>query len=161
MNGSHSYQLLIQGTNEDTTSYYSDPQHLRIRKPEQSPYTKIVGTSSTTIPAQRSHTLESQDPTSTNSTEKVSCQTEKSQSKTQIKNLPCQDLSHLNQAKMTYPHKPTHSSLMRISAGLPHHQARMSPPSPDIEDLHHQTNIALASLLFAKNNNRPQQIWRL
>jgi hypothetical protein len=27
------------------------------------------------------------------------------------------------------------------------------PPDPDTEDLHHQTNIALVSLLFARNNN--------
>jgi hypothetical protein len=38
---------------------------------------------------------------------------------------------------------------------------RTPPPEPDTEDLHHQTNIVLASLLFAKNNNRPHQIWRL
>jgi hypothetical protein len=50
---------------------------------------------------------------------------------------------------------------MKISAGLPHHQTKTPPPNPDIEDLHHQTNIALASLLFSKNNNHPQQIWRL
>jgi hypothetical protein len=29
------------------------------------------------------------------------------------------------------------------------------------QDIHHQTHIALASLLFTKNNNQPQQIWRL
>jgi hypothetical protein len=62
---------------------------------------------------------------------------------------------------MDYPHKPAHLSLTKISAGLPHHQTKTPPPDPDTEDLHHQTNIALASLLFARNNNRPQQIWRL
>jgi hypothetical protein len=31
----------------------------------------------------------------------------------------------------------------------------------DPESYRTQTNIALASLLLAKNNNRPQQIWRL
>jgi hypothetical protein len=51
--------------------------------------------------------------------------------------------------------------LTKISAGLPHHQTKTPPLSPDIDDLCHQTHTALASLLFCKNNNRPQQIWRL
>jgi hypothetical protein len=93
--------------------------------------------------------------------EKASHQITKLQLNTQTKNLSYQDPNHPSQAKMEYPHKPAHSSLMRISAGLPHHQMRTPPPEPDTEDLHHQTNIALASLLFAKNNNQPQQIWRL
>jgi hypothetical protein len=161
MNRSHLYQHLTQGTNEDTMSYCLDHQHLQARKPEQSPYTKTVGTNSTMTPAQRNHTLESQDPTSTSSTEKISHQTMNPQLNTRTKNLSYQDQNHPNQAKMKYPHNPVHLSLTRISAGLPHHQTRTPPPNPDTEDLHHQTNIALASLLFAKNNNQPQQIWRL
>jgi hypothetical protein len=159
MNGSHSYRLSTQGTNKDTTSYYSDPQHLWARKPERSPYTKTVGTNLITILAQESHTLESQDPTSMNSTEKAFHQTTNLQSNTQMKNLSCQDQDHPNQAKTK--HQPAHSLLTKISAGLPHHQMRTPPPEPDTEDLHHQTNIALASLLFARDNNRPHQIWRL
>jgi hypothetical protein len=115
--------------------------------------------SSTTIPAQESHTSESQDPTSTNSTEKVSHQTTNPQLKNQTKNLSYPDHSHWNQAKAK--HQPAHSLLTRISAALPHHQTKTPPPSPNIDDLHHQTNIALALLLFCKNNNRPHQIWRL
>jgi hypothetical protein len=142
-------------------SYYLDHQLLQARRPEQLPYTKTIGTNSTMTPAQRNHILESQDPTSTSSTEKASHQTTKPQSNTQTKNLSYQDRNHPNQAKTKYPHKPAHLSLMRISAGLPHHQMRTPPPEPDTKDLHHQTNIALASLLFTKNNNRPQQIWQL
>jgi hypothetical protein len=139
--------------------YYSDPQHPQARKPEQSLCTKNVGTNSTTILTQESHTLESQDPTSTNSMEKASHQITNLQSKTQTKNLSYQDQNHPNQVKTK--HQPAHSSLTKILAGLPHHQTRTPPPEPDTEDLHHQTNIALASLLFTKNNNRPHQIWRL
>jgi hypothetical protein len=113
------------------------------------------------IPAQGSHTLESLDPTSTNSTEKVSHQIMKSWSNIWMKNPSYQDQHHLNQVKTKYPHNPTHSLLTRISAGLPHHQTRTPPLEPNTEDLHHQTNITLASLLFARNNNCPQQIWRL
>jgi hypothetical protein len=143
------------------TSYCLDHQHLQARKPEQLPYTKIAGTNSITTPAQGNHTSESQDPTFTNTTEKVSHQITKSQSNTQTKNPSYQDQHPPNQAKTNCSHKPTHSSLTKISAGLPHHRTRTPPPEPDTEDLHHQTNIALASLLFARNNNRPQQIWQL
>jgi hypothetical protein len=143
------------------TSYCSDHQRLQTRKPEQSRYMKIAGTNLTTTPAQRNHTLGLQGPTSTNTMEKVSHQIAKSQSNIQTRNPPYQDQRHLSQAKMDYPHKPAHSSLTKISAGLPHHQTRTPPPDPDTKDLHHQTHIALASILFAKNNNRPQQIWRL
>jgi hypothetical protein len=139
-------------------SYCSDHQHLPTRKPEQSLYMKITGTSLTTTPTQRNHTSGLQGPTSTNTTEKVSHQIAKSQSSIQTKNLPYQNQHHLNQAKTDYPHKPAHSSLTKISAGLPHHQMRTPPPDPDTEDLRHQTHIALASILFAKNNNRLQQI---
>jgi hypothetical protein len=134
-------------------SYYSDHQRPQARKPEQSPYMKIVGTSSTTIPAQGNPTSESQDPISTNLTERVSHQIMKPQSNTQMKNPSCQDPNHPNQAKMMYPHKPAHLSLTKTSAGLPHHRTRTPPPDPDIEDLYHQTNITLASLLLSRNNN--------
>ena len=160
MIGSHSYQHLIRETNEDMTSSYSDPQHTQDRRPEQLPYTKDGGTSSTMTPEQKNHTLESNDSTSTNSTEKVSHQiTNPQSSSTQTKNLPYQDPNRQNHAKMIYQHSPAHLSLTRISASLPHHQTKTPPPNPNIDDLHHQTNIALASLLFSRNNNHPQQIW--
>src|SRR5580693_9482081 len=159
MNESHLYPPLTQETNKVTTSYCSDHQHPQARKPEQSLYTTIVGMSSITILAQENHTLESQDPTSTNSTERTSHQTTNLQSKTQTKNPSYQGPSHQNQAEAK--HQPAHLSLMRISAALPHHQTKTPPPSPDIDDLHHQTNIALASLLLSRNNNHPHQIWRL
>jgi hypothetical protein len=140
-------------------SYCLDHQCPQARKPEQLPYTTIVGTSSTMILAQESHTSESQDPTSTNSTEKASHQTTNLQSKIQTKNLSYRDQNHQNQAEAK--HQPAHLSLTKISASLPHHQTKTPPPSPDINDPHHQTNIALASLLFCRNNNHPQQIWQL
>jgi hypothetical protein len=142
-------------------SYCLDHQHLQTRRPEQSLYTKIVGTNLIMIPTRENHTSESQDPTSTNTMEKVSHQIAKSQLNTRTKNPSYQDQHHLNQVKTNYPHKPAHSSLTKISADLPHHQTRTPPPNPDTEDLRHQTNIALASLLFARNNNHLQQIWRL
>jgi hypothetical protein len=159
MNESHLYPPLTQETNKVTTSYCSDHQHPQARKPEQSLYTTIVGMSSITILAQENHTLESQDPTSTNSTERTSHQTTNLQSKTQTKNPSYQGPSHQNQAEAK--HQPAHLSLTKISAALPHHQTKTPPPSPDIDDLHHQTNITLASLLLSRNKNRPHQIWRL
>src|SRR5580693_7746940 len=74
MTGSHLYQHLTRGTNEDTTSSYSDHQHILDRKPEQLPYTKDGGTSLTTTPELEGHTLESNGSISTNSTEKASHQ---------------------------------------------------------------------------------------
>jgi hypothetical protein len=159
MNESHLYPPSTQETNEVTTFYCLDHQHPQARKPEQLPYTKTVGMNSITILAQESHTSELQDPTSTNSMERVSHRTMSPQSKIQTKNLFYQDHGHQNQAEVK--HQPAHLSLTRISAALPHHQTKTPPPSPDTDDLHHQTNIALASLLFSRNNNRPHQIWRL
>jgi hypothetical protein len=143
------------------TSYYSDHQHPQTRKPEQSLYMKIAGTSLTTTHAQRNHTSGLQGSTFTNTTEKVSHQIAKSQLNIQTKNQPYRDQSHPNQAKTNYPHKPAHLSLTKISAGLPHHRTKTPPPEANIDNLHHQTNITLALLLFSRNNNRPQQIWRL
>jgi hypothetical protein len=119
------------------------------------------GTNLTTILAQGSHTSGSQDPTSTNLTEKVSRQTEKQPLNHQTTSPCCQDPDLPNPAKTNPPCQPAHSLLTKLSAGLPHHQTRTPPLSPDIDDLRHQTHTALASLLFCKNNNRPQQIWRL
>jgi hypothetical protein len=119
------------------------------------------GTSSTTIRAQRNHTLESQGLTSTNSTEKVFHQIEKQRSNPQTTSPPYPDPNHPNPATTNYPRQPAHSLLTRISAGLPHHQTKTPPLSPDIDDLRHQTHTMLASLLFCKNNHRPQQIWCL
>src|SRR5580693_8810220 len=93
--------------------------------------------------------------------EKVSHQTEKRPLNHQTTSPLYQDLDHLYPAKTNQLHQPAHLLLTRISAGLPHHQTKTPPPSPDIDDLCHQTHTALASLLFCKNNNRPQQIWRL
>jgi hypothetical protein len=93
--------------------------------------------------------------------EKVSCQTEKQPLNHQTMSPPYPDPSHPNPAKTNPSHQPAHWLLTKISAGLPHHQTKTPPLSPDIDDLRHQTHIALASLLFCKNNNRPQQIWHL
>jgi hypothetical protein len=116
---------------------------------------------STTILEQEGHTSESRDPTSTNSTEKVSHQTEKQQSNHQTTSPRYSDPTHLYPAKTNQLHQPAHLSLTKISAGLPHHQTKTPPPSPDIDDLRHQTHTVLASLLFCRNNKRPQQIWHL
>jgi hypothetical protein len=119
------------------------------------------GTNSTTILTQEDHTSGSRDPTSMNLTEKASRQTEKQPSNHQMTSPPYPGPDHLNPAKTNQPHQPAHLLLTKISAGLPHHQTKTPPLSPDIDDLRHQTHTALASLLFCKNNNRPQQIWRL
>jgi hypothetical protein len=46
-----------------------------------------------------------------------------------------------------------------------HHQQHQTPATHTSEEdpgnYHHQTHTTLASLLLARNNNRPQQIWQL
>jgi hypothetical protein len=119
------------------------------------------GTNLTTILAQEDPTSGSQDPTSTNSTEKASRQTEKQPLNHQTTSPHYPDPVHPNPVKTNLPHQPAHLLLTRISAGLPHHQMKTPPLSPDIDDLCHQTHTTLASLLFCRNNNHPQQIWCL
>jgi hypothetical protein len=109
----------------------------------------------------RNHTSGSPDLTYTNSTEKASPRIVKQSLNHQTTSPPYLGPNHQTPAKTNSPHQPTHLLLTKISAGLPHHQTKTPTPEPDIDDLCHQTHIALASLIFARNNNRPQQIWHL
>jgi hypothetical protein len=160
MTGSHSYRHLTRETNEDTTSSYSDHQHTPDRKPEQLPYTKDGGTSSTTTPEQENHTLESNDSTSTNSTEKVSHQTTNLCPNHQMRNQQCPDPSQRTPATKNQ-RSATHQILSKNLHHLQHQSPATHTTEEDPESYRHQTNTALASLLLARNNNQPQQIWRL
>jgi hypothetical protein len=115
---------------------------------------------SITTPEQESHTLGSNDLISTSLTEKASHQTTNLCLSPQTKNQ-----QHPNQSQRvpptTNPHNATHQSLSRNLHHLPHQSPVTHTTEEDPENYRHQTNIALASLRLAKNNNRPQQIWRL
>jgi hypothetical protein len=161
MKGSHLYQHSTRGINETTTSSYSDHQLTPDRRPKQSQYTKAIGTNSNTTPEQEGHTLESNDLISTNSTEKVSHQTMNKYPNRQMKNQQHQD--HNKKTPATTMNQPsvTHRQLSKYQ----HHQQHQTPAihttEEDPRSYRTQMNITLALLLLAKNNNRPQQIWRL
>src|SRR5580693_3908267 len=163
MTGLHSYRHSTKGTNEDMTSSYSDPQHTLDRKPEQSLYTKDGGTSSITMPEPEDHTLESRDSTSTSSTGKASHQTTNQYPNHQTKNQEHPDPNQKTLATLVTKNQ-RNDSHQTLSKNLLHQQHR-SPAThtteEDPESYRYQTNNALASLLLARNNNRPQQIWRL
>jgi hypothetical protein len=157
------YRHSTKETNEDTTSSYLDPQRTLDRKPEQLHYTRDGGTSSTTTPELKSHTWESKDSTSTNSTEKVSHQTTNPYLNHQTKSQKHPDL---NQKTLVTPatenqHNDTHQTLSKNLRHQPHQSPATHTTEEDPESYRRQTNNALASLLLARNNNRPQQIWRL
>jgi hypothetical protein len=154
------YQHLTRGTNEDTTSSYSDHQHTQDRKPEQSPYTKDGGTSLTMMSEQEGHTSESNVSTSTNSTERVSHQTMNPYPNHQMKNQQYPDQSQRTPA-MKNQCNDTHRLLSKSLHHLQHQSPVTHTMEEDPESYRSQTNNALASLLLARNNNRPQQIWRL
>jgi hypothetical protein len=158
MKGSHLYQRSIKGTNEDTTSSYSDHQLLQDSEPRQSLYMKAFGTNLNMIAEQRNLTLGMNDPTSMSSMEKVSLQTTNKSLNHQTKNQQYPDHSQktpatTNQCSVTY---------QQLSKNL-HHQQHQEPPTYTIEEnpesYHLQTHTALALLLLAKNNNQPQLIW--
>jgi hypothetical protein len=152
------YQHSIRGTNEDTMSSYSDHQHTPDRRPEQSQYTKATDTNSNTTLEQGSLTSESNNLTSTNSTEKVSHQTMSKHLNPQTKNHQHQDQSQRTPVT-TNQCNTMHQQLSRSL----HHQQHQSPAThttkEDPESYRSQMNTALASLLLARNNNHPQQIW--
>src|SRR5580693_7145743 len=163
MTGSHLYQHSTKGTNEDTTSSYSDHQHTLDRKPERLPYMKDGGTSSTTTSGPEDHTLESRDSTSTSSTGKASHQTTNQYPNHQTKNQKHPDP---NQKTLATPatknqRNDSHQTLSRNLLHQQHQSPATHTTEEDPESYRHQTNNALASLLLARNNNRPQQIWRL
>jgi hypothetical protein len=161
MTGSHLYQHSTRGINEATMSSYSDHQHTPDRRPKQLQYTKAIGTNSNTTPEQGSHTSESNDSISTNSMEKVSHQTTNEHPNHQTKSQQHQDHNQRTPVITMNRHNATHRQL---SENL-HHQQHQTPAThtteEDPESYHTQTNITLASLLLARNNNRLQQIWRL
>src|SRR5580693_1100557 len=108
---------------------------------------------------QESHTSGSNTPTSTNSMEKVSHQTTNEYLIHQTKNHWHQGHSQRTPVMTTNQHSTTHQQL---SKNL-HHQQHQTPAIHTMEEnpesYRSQTNTDLASLLLAKNNNRPQQIW--
>jgi hypothetical protein len=107
--------------------------------------------------------LESKDSTSTNSTEKASHQTTNPYPNHWTKNQKHPDPSQKTPATPATENQriDTHQTLIRNL----HHQQHQLPATHTTEEdpgsYRHQTNNALASLLLARNNNRPQQIWRL
>jgi len=160
MSESHLYQLSIKETNGDTTSSYSDHQQLQERGLKQSPYMKGTGMNLNTIASQSNPILESNNSTYTNSTEKASHQTTSKHPIPQTKNQQCLDLNQIAPVKRN-SHNNMHLQLKQQQQ----HQQHQEPPTLTTEEnpesYHSQTNIALALLLLAKNNNRLQQIWQL
>jgi hypothetical protein len=155
------YQHLTKGTNKDTTSSYSDHQHTPDRRPKQSQYTKASGTNSNTMSEQENHTLESNDSISMNSMERVSHQTMNEHPNHQTKSQQHQNRNQRTPVITTSQHSAMHQQLRKNLR----HQPHQSPATHTMEEIPEsycsQTNIALASLLLARNNNRPQQIWQL
>jgi hypothetical protein len=154
------YQLSIKGTNEDTTSSYSDHQQLQERKPKQSPYMRGIGTSLNTIVPQNNPTLESNDSTYTNLMERVSHQTMSKHPIPQTKNQPHLDLNQTVPVKRN-SHNDMHLQLKQQQQHQQHQEPPMLTTEENPESYRSQTHTALALLLLARNNNRPQQIWQL
>jgi hypothetical protein len=121
---------------------------------------KGTGTSLNMIASQSNPILELNDSTYTNSMEKASHQTMNKHLIPQMKNQLHLDLNRTVPAKRN-SHNNMHLQLKQQQQ----HQQHQEPPMLTIEEnpesYRSQTNTALASLLLAKNNNRPQQIWRL
>jgi hypothetical protein len=161
MIGSHLYQHSTRGINEATTSSYLDHQHTLDRRPKQSQYTKAIGTNSSMTLEQEGHTLELNNSISTNLTEKVSHQTTNKHPNHQTKSQRHQDHNQRTLATTMNQHSAMHQQLSKDL----HHQQHQTPATHTTEEnpksYRTQTNIALALLLLARNNNRPQQIWRL
>jgi hypothetical protein len=92
--------------------------------------------------------------------EKAFHQTKSKHLNHQMKNQQHQD--HNQKTLVTMNQRST--THQQLSKNL-HHQQPQTPAThtteEDPESYRSQTNITLASLLLAKNNNRPQQIWRL
>jgi hypothetical protein len=142
------------------TSSYSDHQQLQEKGPKQSPYTKETGTSLNTIASQSNPILELNDSTYTNLTGRVSCQTTIKVPNPQMKNQLHPDLNQTVPAK-----RNSHNDMYLQLKQQLQHQQHQEPPTLTTEENPEsycsQMNTALASLLLAKNNNQPQQIWRL
>jgi hypothetical protein len=113
------------------------------------------------MPEQESHTLGSNDSISTNSTEKVSHQTTNKYPNRRTKNQQHQDHSQRTLVTTTNQHSTMHQQLSKDLRHQQHQTPVTHTTEEDPESYRTQTNIALALLLLARNNNRPQQIWRL
>jgi hypothetical protein len=141
-------------------SFSSDHQQPKERKPKQLLYMEGSGMSSNTIAQQDSHTSESHQPTSTNLTEKVSPQNMNQSQNHQMKNPQ----HHIQSQKVPVMRNLFNALHLQLSRQL-HHQQHQEPPIHTMEQTpqsyHQQTHTTLALLLFTRNNNCPQQIWRL
>jgi hypothetical protein len=117
----------------------------------------------TTTPELEGHTLESNGSISTNLTEKVSHQTTNPYLNHQTKNQQHPDRSQKTLVTPATENQcnDTHRILSKNLHHLQHQSPATHTTEEDPESYRHQTNNTLASLLLARNNNRPQQIWRL
>jgi hypothetical protein len=155
------YQHSTQGTNEDTTFFYSNHRHLQDRRPKQSQYMKAIGTNLSTMSELRNHISGLSDLTSMNSMERVSHQTTNEYLNHQMKNQQHRGHSQKTPAMTMNQCSVTHQQLSENLCRLQHQQLATHTMEEDPESYHHQTHTALASLLLARNNDRPQQIWQL
>jgi hypothetical protein len=141
-------------------SFYSDHQQPQDRRPKQLPYMKTTGTNLNMTSEQESHTSGLSNPTSMNLTEKVSHQTTNKYLNRQTKNQQHQDCSQSTPVTMNQ-HSTTHQQLSKDLHHQPHQTPATHTIEEDPESYYHQTHTALALLLLARSNNRPQQIWQL
>jgi hypothetical protein len=142
-------------------SSYSDHQQPQGRRPKQSLYTQTTGTNLNMTFEQEDHTSESNDSTSTNLMEKVSHQTTNKYLTRQTKNQQYQEHSQRTPVTMTNQHSATHQQLSKDLRHQQHQTPATHTTEENPESYCSQTNTALASLLLARDNNQPQQIWRL
>jgi hypothetical protein len=109
---------------------------------------------------QESHTSGSKDSTSTRSTEKASHQTMTQHPTHQTKNQQYQ--GHNQNIPVTISQcSAMHQQLSKNLRHQQHQTPATHTMEEDRESYRSQTNTTLASLLLARNNNRPQQIWQL
>jgi hypothetical protein len=108
---------------------------------------------------QESHTLQSNVSTSTNSMEKVSHQTTDEYLTHQTKNQQHQDHSQKTPATTMNQHSATHQQLSKNLRYQQHQTPATHIMEENPESYRSQMNTALALLLLARNNDRPQQIW--
>jgi hypothetical protein len=140
------------------TSSYSGHQQLQEKEPKLSHYTEALGTSSNTIVPLNNLTLESHDSIYTNLMEKVSHQTTNRSPNPQMKNQPDLDPNQKVPAKRN-SHNDMHLQLKQQLQHQQHQEPSMLTTEENPESYHSQTHTALASLLLARSNNRPQLIW--
>jgi hypothetical protein len=121
---------------------------------------KDSGMRSITTPEPGNCILELNDSTSTNLMEKAFHRTTNPYLNRQMKNQQRPD-----QSQKTPATKNQHSAMHQLLSKSLHHLQHQLPVThtteEDPESYRSQTNNALALLLLARNNNRPQQIWRL